>query len=72
MAEINQDHHGFVWPKELSPYDLHLIPVNRNDEVQYELADQIYNILSSYHFDVLFDDRDESAGVKFVDSDLLN
>ena len=71
MAEIYQDKEGFVWPKQISPYDLHLIPVNQNDEVQMELATQLYNILTSYHFDVLFDDRDESVGVKFVDSDLI-
>ena len=71
MAEIYQDQDGFIWPKQLSPYDLHIIPVNRNDEVQFELATQLYHILTSYHFDVLFDDRDESVGVKFVDSDLI-
>ncbi|MBD8025735.1 proline--tRNA ligase [Ureibacillus sp. Re31] len=71
MAEMYQDDHGFVWPKQFSPYDVHLIPVNINDEVQFDLASQLYHILTSYHFDVLFDDRDERAGVKFIDSDLI-
>lgn len=71
MAEIYQDENGFVWPKQFSPYDIHLIPVNIHDEVQFDLASQLYHILTSYHFDVLFDDRDERAGVKFIDSDLI-
>lgn len=57
--------------KTILPYDIHLIPVNIHDEVQFDLASQLYHILTSYHFDVLFDDRDERAGVKFIDSDLI-
>lgn len=62
LAEKYQDDNGFVWPTHLSPYDIHLIPINREDEVQWNLSTELYNILSSYHFDVLFDDRHESPG----------
>ncbi|SOB93228.1 prolyl-tRNA synthetase [Ureibacillus xyleni] len=71
LAEKCQDDNGFVWPTYLSPYDIHLIPINRDDEVQWNLSNELYNILSSYHFDVLFDDRHESPGVKFTDADLI-
>jgi len=71
IAENFQDDNGFVWPKHFSPYELHLIPVNTNDEVQLNLANELYNILTFYQFGVLFDDRDERAGVKFIDADLI-
>ncbi|TSI11373.1 proline--tRNA ligase [Lysinibacillus sp. BW-2-10] len=71
LAEKYQDENGFVWPTHLSPYDIHLIPVNREDEGQWNLANELYNILTFYHFAVLFDDRYERAGVKFTDSDLI-
>lgn len=71
LAENYQDENGFVWPKQFSPYDIHLIPISINDEVQLNLATELYHILTSYRFEVLFDDRDERAGVKFVDADLV-
>lgn len=71
LADKYQDGQGFTWPKQLAPYDIHLIPLDTEDEVQSNLADELYNILTFYRFDVLFDDRDNSAEVKFVDADLI-
>ena len=71
LAENNQDENGFYWPKLISPFELHLLPVDREDEVQYNLALELYNILIFYQFEVLFDDRDELAEVKFTDADLI-
>lgn len=71
MAENFQDDSGFYWPKPISPYDLHLLPVDREDEVQFNLALELYNILTFYQFEVLFDDRDEMAEDKFTDADLI-
>lgn len=71
IAEQYQDENGFVWPKQLAPYDIHLMCVNRDDEVQFELAEELYGILTFYQYNVLYDDRSERAGVKFADSDLL-
>ncbi|PYF04737.1 proline--tRNA ligase [Ureibacillus chungkukjangi] len=71
MAENYQDDSGFYWPKPISPYDLHLLPVDREDEVQFNLALELYNILTFYQFEVLFDDRDEMAEDKFTDADLI-
>ena len=71
MAENFQDDNGFYWPKPISPYELHLLPADREDEVQYNLALELYNILTFYQFEVLFDDRDELAEDKFTDADLI-
>lgn len=71
LAEQYQDDKGFLWPKHLAPYDLHLITVNIKDEVQFDLSEQLYNILTTYRYNVLFDDRDVRVGVKFSDADLI-
>lgn len=71
VAEQFNDENGLKWPKNLSPYDVHLIAVNVKDETQKELADELYSVLKSYRYEVLYDDRPERAGVKFADSDLI-
>lgn len=71
VAEQYNDEKGFIWPKQLSPYDIHLMPVNMKDETQAQIAEELYNLLKSYRFEVLFDDRAERAGVKFADADLI-
>ena len=71
VAEQFNDEDGLKWPKNLAPFDIHLVPINLNNEDQKELADNLYKLLKSYKFDVLFDDRTERAGVKFTDSDLI-
>ena len=71
VAEQFNDENGLKWPKNLAPFDIHLIAVNIKDEQQKALADGLYKLLKSYRFEVLYDDRDERAGVKFADSDLI-
>ncbi len=71
VAEQFQDDNGFVWPKQLAPYDVHLVPVNLKDEAQAQLSSELYSILKSYRYDVLYDDRPERPGVKFADADLI-
>ncbi|MBD8035393.1 proline--tRNA ligase [Solibacillus sp. A46] len=71
VAEHFQDENGFVWPAQLAPYDLQLVPINTKDEAQVQLADELYGVLKSYRYDVLYDDRAERAGVKFADADLI-
>lgn len=71
LAEQHHDEAGLKWPKNLAPYDIHLVPIDLNDEHQSELAINIYKLLQSYRFAVLFDDRVERAGVKFQDADLI-
>ncbi|MCM3315851.1 proline--tRNA ligase [Rummeliibacillus stabekisii] len=71
VAEQFQDNYGFMWPKQIAPYDIHLISVNEKDEAQKTLTDDLYKLLRSYRYDVLYDDRKERAGVKFADADLI-
>lgn len=71
VAEQYQDEKGFTWPGAVSPYDVHLVPVNTKEETQVALADDLYKLLKSYRYDVLYDDRAERAGVKFADADLI-
>ena len=62
---------GINFPKELAPFDVHLIPVNVKDEEALTLTDQIEANLLSAGYEVLVADRNERAGVKFSDSDLI-
>ncbi len=71
IAEQYNDDKGLVWPENIAPFHIHLIPVNTKDETQLELAEKLYALLKNNHYDVLLDDRAERAGVKFADSDLI-
>ncbi|SFC07901.1 prolyl-tRNA synthetase [Bacillus sp. OV322] len=71
VAEQYNDENGLVWPADLAPYQVHVIPVNMKDSTQSELAGDIYASLKKEGFDVLMDDRKERPGVKFADSDLI-
>lgn len=71
VAEQYNDENGLVWPANLAPYQIHVIAVNMKDEEQAKMAEAIYDDLIEKRFEVLFDDRNERAGVKFADSDLI-
>lgn len=71
VIEQHHDENGIVWPASVSPFDVHLIPVNIKQEDQKQLADELYNQLQGERLDVLYDDRTERPGVKFKDSDLF-
>ena len=62
---------GINFPKELAPFDVHLIPVNVKDEEALALTEQLETELIKAGYEVLTDDRNERAGVKFSDSDLI-
>ncbi|HFG8977467.1 TPA: proline--tRNA ligase [Staphylococcus argenteus] len=70
IVEQNHDDNGIIWPKSVSPFELHLISINPKKDDQRELADQLYAKFND-KFDVLYDDRQERAGVKFNDADLI-
>jgi len=70
VAEQHFDDSGLCWPKALAPFALHIIPVNMKDDVQKTFAEELYEQLKN-KYDVLLDDRNERAGVKFADSDLI-
>lgn len=71
VAEQFNDDKGLNWPVNIAPFDLHLIAVNMKDTEQVTLAEELYTYLKGQKYDVLLDDRNERAGVKFADSDLI-
>lgn len=70
VVEIFNDQNGIIWPKSIAPYQIHLVCLGKDEKVKKE-AEQIYNALQKEKIEVLYDDRSESAGVKFKDSDLI-
>jgi prolyl-tRNA synthetase len=71
VLEQSNDDNGIIWPLSIAPFQVHLIPVNVKDETQVQVAEQLYTRLQQQGIEVLMDDRDERAGVKFKDSDLI-
>jgi prolyl-tRNA synthetase len=69
--EQNHDSDGIIWPLPLAPYQVIITPVNVNERGLSETADRIYHALKGKGVDVILDDRDERAGVKFKDADLI-
>jgi len=70
-VEQRHDQDGIVWPWAIAPFHVHLVPVAVKDAAQLAAAEEIYRGLRAAGFDVLMDDREERAGVKFKDADLL-
>lgn len=72
IVEQYHDEAGICWPKEVAPYDLSLVALRdkRNSEV-LDKAETLYKDLGNAGFNVLFDDREDSPGVKFNDADLI-
>ncbi len=74
MASIIEQHHdenGIAWPLSVAPYHVSIIPVNVKDEEQTKVANELYEELINMGIEALLDDRNERAGVKFKDSELM-
>jgi len=69
--EQNYDENGIVWPMPLAPYHVIITPVNVNQKDIMDTAENLYNSILAEGIDVIFDDRDERAGVKFKDADMI-
>lgn len=69
--EKYHDENGIIWPVSIAPYHVIVVPVNIKDELQMKVAQEIYEKLLSQGVEVVIDDRDERAGVKFKDADLI-
>ncbi len=69
--EQNNDKDGIIWPKSIAPFDIEILPLNMKDANTVEVAERIYKDLTEKGFELLIDDRDERAGVKFKDADLI-
>ncbi len=69
--EQNNDENGIIWPASIAPYQAIVVPANYKSEEQIQLAEKLYNELLAAGIETLLDDRDERAGVKFKDADLI-
>ena len=69
--EQNHDQKGIWWPIQISPFEVIIIPTNLKDQIQIDLTEQIYNNFEINKINVLLDDREDRAGVKFKDAELI-
>jgi prolyl-tRNA synthetase len=71
VVEAHHDKKGIVWPKEVAPFDVHLIDIEHSAKCKVQ-SEEVYKKLKKSGIDILWDDREEvSAGVKFADADLI-
>jgi prolyl-tRNA synthetase len=71
VIEHNHDDKGIIWPMSIAPYQLYLCPLSTESKEVAATAEKLYAELEAQGLEVLYDDRNESAGVKFNDADLL-
>lgn len=74
LAAIVEQHHddfGIIWPKALAPFQVAVVVINTKVDAQVEAGNALYDQLTAAGIEVLLDDRDERAGVKFNDMDLV-
>jgi len=74
LAAVLEEHHdenGITWPAEVAPYDVHVVALNLDQPAVQEALAELERSLEAAGLDVLVDDRDDSAGIKFKDADLL-
>jgi prolyl-tRNA synthetase len=74
VVEAHHDEKGIVWPEEVAPYAAHLVAIGAAKDPQVtQVADRLHEVAqgAGYWRDILYDDRDESPGVKFTDAELL-
>ena len=70
IVETNHDKDGIIWPPTVAPYQIHLMYIGKGDEVR-QRTESLYTHLRAQGYEVLYDDRQESPGVKFKEADLL-
>ena len=71
IIEANSDEKGIIWPKEITPYQLHIVVINSEDLKIQDMLKKAKEIANDFDLTFLIDDRDESPGSKFKDADLL-
>ena len=74
MAACVEQHHddnGMIWPINIAPYHVVIVPISAKDEKQMEIAENLYAELRKRGVEVMLDDRNERPGVKFKDADLI-
>ena len=71
IIEQNHDSQGIIWPREVSPFKVLILPIDVTEKKIIDTALRLYNELNQRYIEVLLDDRDERTGVKFKDADLI-
>lgn len=71
IVEVLSDPKGIVWPKEVAPYQAHIVSISGGNYDVVAEADRLYDSLTEHGIEALYDDRDVRAGEKFADSDLI-
>ena len=71
VIESRFDGNAMIWPREIAPFKVEILPLNVSHTETMEVAESLYTELGVHGIDVLLDDRDERAGVKFKDADLF-
>lgn len=71
VIEANHDDNGIIWPAEVTPYSVYVVALNQEQDTVHQAVDALEAQISDAGLSVLIDDRDESAGIKFKDADLL-
>ena len=71
IAEEMSDEKGLVWPMAIAPWHIYLCPIRLDNELVKEITEKIYERLLAENFEVIYDDRDVSAGIKLKDSELI-
>ena len=71
IVEQKSDEKGIIWPLNIAPFKVGIVLIDKKDDKQVELANKLYDELNKKDIDVILDDRDERAGVKFNDMDLI-
>lgn len=71
IVEVHHDENGIIWPESVAPYQVHLVTLGNQESGIINQGEEMYKKLEDAGIEVLWDDREESAGQKFADADLL-
>ncbi len=71
LIETSNDKDGIIWPMSIAPYQIMIVALNVANKKVKEVSEEVYKDLTKAGYEVLFDDRDISAGIKFKDADLI-
>ena len=71
LIEMSNDKDGIIWPMSIAPYQVMIVALNIANKKVKDLSEEVYRALTKAGHEVLFDDRDISAGIKFKDADLI-
>ena len=71
VVDQSHDDKGIIWPMNIAPFKVAIVLIDKKNEEQVNVAENLYSSLTASKIDVIYDDRDERAGVKFADMDLI-